>query len=109
MNVLMQASKMCGGIALLLFLPFLVRAGGDEVAIVYNTEMPGSKMVAYHYAAMRHVPTGQIFGFELPTNEIISRDDFTSLLQKPLADRLESAGLWRFGSVNYPAAHGNPA
>jgi uncharacterized protein (TIGR03790 family) len=58
---------------------------------------------------MRHVPASQIFGFDLATNETISRDDFTAQLQNPLADRLEAAGLWRFGQVTYPATNDQPA
>ena len=66
-------------------------------------------MVAEHYAAMRLVPANQIFGFGLTTNEIISRADFTDFLQKPLADRLETAGFWKFGEVTTPATNGQPA
>lgn len=94
---------------LILLLPLLAQAGGDEVAIVYNSNFPDSKIVAEHYAFMRHVPASQIFGFDLTTNETISRDDFKSQLQAPLADRLEDSGLWRFGSVTYPATNGQPA
>jgi uncharacterized protein (TIGR03790 family) len=104
----------CGSIAawlawLLVLAPLVVRAGGDEVVVVYNSRMPESKMVAYHYAAMRKVPAAQIFGFEMTTNEIISREDFTEQLQKPLADKLEAGKLWRFGMVTFPATNGQPA
>jgi len=88
--------------------PFWVRAGGEEVVVIYNSQMPGSKAVAEHYAAMRAVPQNQIFGFGLTTNEIITRADFTDFLQKPLADRLEAAGLWKFGEVTTPATNGQP-
>jgi uncharacterized protein (TIGR03790 family) len=97
------------GLAVLLLAPALVRAGGDEVVVVYNTQMPGSQDVAEHYAAMRHVPAGQVFGFALTTNEVMTRDDFTELLQKPLAAKLEAAKLWKFGSINLPARNGRPA
>jgi uncharacterized protein (TIGR03790 family) len=82
--------------------------GGDEVVVVYNPQMPGSKAVAEHYAAVRHVPAKQIFGFDLTTNEVMSREDFTDLLQKPLAKRIEAAGLWTFGKVTTPATNGQP-
>ncbi len=82
-----------------LLAPLPLLAGGDEVVVVYNTQMPGSEMVARHYAAVRGVPASQIYGFALTTNEIIERDDFTEQLQKPLADRLEKDGIWKFDKV----------
>ncbi|MEY4916900.1 MAG: hypothetical protein RL616_813, partial [Verrucomicrobiota bacterium] len=84
-------------------------AGGEEVVVIYNSQMPGSKDIAQHYAAMRQVPAAHIFSFALTTNEIISRADFTEQLQQPLAEKLESARLWKFGKVNIPAAAGQPA
>ena len=94
---------------LLTLAPLLARAGGDEVVVVYNSQVPESKAVAEHYAAARQVPAKQIFGFGLTTNEVITREDFTDFLQKPLADRLEAAGLWKFGEVTTPATNGQPA
>lgn len=93
---------------LLALAPLLARAGGEEVVVVYNSLMPESKAVAEHYAAMRSVPARQIFGFGLTTNETITRADFTDFLQKPLADRLEVAGLWKFGEVATPGTNGQP-
>ena len=87
----------------------LARAGGEEVVVVYNSQMPGSREVAEHYAAMRQVPATQIFSFALTTNEVIARDEFTEQLQQPLATKLESAKLWKFGKVKIPAANGQPA
>lgn len=86
-------------VCLILFAPFGLQAGGDEVVVIYNTRLPESKAVAEHYAAARHVPERQVFGFGLPITETMSRSDFTELLQKPLADRLEATRLWRFGEV----------
>jgi uncharacterized protein (TIGR03790 family) len=94
----------------LLFLaPVAVRGGGDEVVLVYNSRVPASKVVAEHYAAARQVPAKQIFGFALTTNEIITRADFTDFLQKPLADQLVAAGLWKFGQAEIPANGNQPA
>lgn len=104
--VLMKyASLLC----LFLLGPLAAWAGGDEVVIVYNSRVPESKMVAEHYAAARHVPANQIFSFALTTNEIMTRADFTDFLQKPLADDLEAAGLWKFGEVKIPANKNVPA
>ena len=97
-------------LALLLFLaPVVVRGGGDEVVLIYNSRVPESKAVAEHYAAARQVPAKQIFGFALTTNEIITRADFTDFLQKPLADQLVAAGLWKFGQAEIPANGNQPA
>jgi uncharacterized protein (TIGR03790 family) len=89
--------------------PHLVRAGGDEVVVVYNRNLPESRTVAMFYARMRHVPEKQIYGFSLPTNEIILRGDFHDLLQVPLAQKLASDGLWKFGKISLPAANGLPS
>jgi uncharacterized protein (TIGR03790 family) len=93
---------------LIVFSTLLAHGGGEEVVVIYNSRIPESKNVAEHYAAMRQVPARQIFGFDLTTNEIISRADFTDFLQKPLANRLEAAGLWKFGEVITPATNGQP-
>jgi len=82
---------------------------GDEVVIIYNSRMPGSKDVAEHYAACRRVPKNQIFGFALTTNEDISRAEYHDSLEKPLAKELESKKLWRIGSESIPATNHQPA
>jgi uncharacterized protein (TIGR03790 family) len=88
--------------------PLFVRAGGDEVVVIYNKQVPESKAVAEYYAKMRHVPARQIYGFTLTTNEQMSRDEFRDSLQMPLAHKLEDTGLWRFGSVTIPATNDQP-
>jgi uncharacterized protein (TIGR03790 family) len=87
-----------------LLMPLAVLAGGNEVVVVYNSRVPASRVVAEHYAAARQVPAAQVFGFALTTNEVITRADFTDFLQKPLAAKLEAAGLWKFGPVRIPTA-----
>src|SRR6516162_6386087 len=75
---------------------------GDEVVVVYNSRLPESKDVAEHYAAMRHVPSNQILGFALTTNEIMSRAEFREALQRPLAKALESRKIWHIGPQKIP-------
>lgn len=82
---------------------------GDEVIVVYNMRMPGSKDVAEHYAAMRKVPPNQIFGFNLTTNEAMSRAEFRDVLEKPLAKVLEAKKLWHIAPQTIPATNGQPA
>lgn len=93
---------------LLAIAPCPAHAGGDEVIVVYNSRVPESKMVAEHYAGMRQVPKKQIYGLALSTNEIMSRAEFHNTLQVPLAKKLESDGLWKFGQVKMPATNGQP-
>jgi uncharacterized protein (TIGR03790 family) len=87
----------------------LLAGSGDEVVVIYNPLMPGSKAVAEHYAAVRQVPANQIYGFGTTTNETIARADFADFLQRPLAERLEAAHLWKFGEVTVPGVNGQPA
>lgn len=103
MNIFFRIS-----LVLFVFAPFIVRAGGNEVAIIYNSQVPASKDVAEYYAKMRDVPGSQIFGFSLPTTEVMSREEFKSELQLPLAEKLESAGLWKFGETTIQGADGTP-
>lgn len=96
-------------VLLLALAPFWARAGGDEVVVVYNKRMPGSKAVAEYYAKMRNVPQRQVFGFSLPTDEVISREEFSDSLQFPLARKLESGGFWKFGEMTVASAKGVPS
>jgi len=68
---------------------------GAQAIVVYNTRLPESKALAEYYAQQRQVPTNQIFGFSLSTNEIISRAEFRDSLQKPLAKVISDQKLWR--------------
>lgn len=90
-------------------MPFL-HAGnpGDEVVVVYNTRVPESKDIAQHYAQLRDVPAGQVFGFPMSNLEEISRTDFRDTLQKPLALALADKSLLNFGSQSVPATNGVP-
>lgn len=105
----MNFSKIKWLVAFCLLAPLFVRAGGEEVVVVYNSRLPESKAVAEHYAAVRHVPAKQIFGFALTTNEVMTRADFTDFLQKPLAEKLVAAKLWQFGEVTTLDTNGQPS
>ena len=82
---------------------------GDEVVVVYNSRMPESKAVAEYYAQKRQVPTNQIFGFELSTNEEMSRGEFNGALQLPLAMAIKTNKLWHFETEVVPATNQQPA
>lgn len=81
-------------------------AGGDEVVVIYNSKMPESKALADFYARKRDVPPDQILGFALSEGETMSRAEFRSNLQRPLAKRLEELKLWRLGSGELPGTNG---
>src|SRR5262245_19905178 len=67
---------------------------GDEVVVIYNSRMAESKDLAFYYAQRRDVPTNQVFGFDLPATEMISRAEFHDNLQKPLLKALERQKLF---------------
>lgn len=94
---------------LLIAFPILLHAGGEEVVVIYNANLPESKAVAEHYARARQVPAGQIYGFRLPASEEISRSEFRDSLQLPLAQKLERDGLWTLSAATFPATNGQAA
>jgi uncharacterized protein (TIGR03790 family) len=82
---------------------------GEEVVVVYNSRLPKSKAIAEYYAEKRQVPAIQIFGFDLPTTEEISRGDYEHGLELPLADALNTNKLWHFETSVVPATNQEPA
>ena len=66
-------------------------AGGEEVVVVYNSQVRESKALAEYYAKKRNVPHKQVFGFSLPTGQSFNRAEFREDLQKALWNKLESA------------------
>lgn len=83
-------------------------AGGEEVVVLYNARVPESKPIALEYATKRHVPEEQVFGFDLPTGEEISRAEFRDKFQKQFAQKLEATKLWRIGTLETKDADGKP-
>lgn len=68
----------------------LLRAAGegDRVVVVYNQKVPESRPVAEYYARRREVPTNQIFGFDLPLTETMTRQEYHDQLHQPLLKAL---------------------
>ncbi|HEX4644603.1 MAG TPA: TIGR03790 family protein [Verrucomicrobiae bacterium] len=81
---------------------------GGEVVVVYNTRLAESKGVAEHYAEVRHVPASQVFGFDLPTTETMTRTEFREDLQQPLVKALESRNLWQWHLEFIRGTNGTP-
>ena len=75
---------------------------GDEVVVVYNSALPESKQIATYYAQRRHVPAQQVLGFELTTNENMTRAEFQDSLQRPLSVELEKRKLWHIAPEIVP-------
>ena len=66
---------------------------GDAVVVVYNSAMAESKELAFYYAQCREVPSNQVFGFDLPATETMTRAEFHERLEKPLRKALERQKL----------------
>ncbi|HTL19025.1 MAG TPA: TIGR03790 family protein [Patescibacteria group bacterium] len=81
---------------------------GDEVVVVYNTRVPESKDIAEYYVLKRHIPTNQVFGFDLPTGEDMSRREYELQLQLPLAKAIKANKLWHFETELIPATNHQP-
>src|SRR5438552_2666275 len=81
----------------------LVVGQGNEVVVIYNSRLPESKELAFYYAQRREVPTNQVFGFELPTTEAMTRAEFRDQLQKPLLKAWERQKLFSVRSEIIPA------
>lgn len=87
--------------------PAAAENDGRSVVVIYNKQMPESKSVADHYAEQRGVPAEQIFGYDLPRSEAMTRQQFLELLQEPLLQDLEKGGLFKFSSSK-PDQRGKP-
>ncbi len=98
--------KLPFALVLLLLSRLLLRASGEEVVVVYNAKSAESKALADYYAMKRGVPKAQVFGFDLPTTETISRADFRDALEQPLAKKLEAEKLWRIGTLETTGTNG---
>ncbi len=107
-----QMIKAVVWIGVLLVCPTVSRlqaATGEQVIVVYNTRVPESKALAEYYAEKRQVPTNQLFGFALSTNESVTRAEFRDALQKPLSKAIADRKLWRIAALSKPGTNKEPA
>lgn len=81
---------------------------GAEVAVVYNSRLPESRELAQYYAKRREVPQEQVFGFDLPTGEVITRKDYLNDLETRLFKKLEQTKLFTFGPATNRAPDARP-
>ena len=82
---------------------------GENVLVIFNTEMKGSKDVADHYARARSVPKENLIGLQLPFTETITREDFQSMLVRPLLKETEKRKLLNFKLQPVQTTNGKPA
>lgn len=61
----------------------------QDIIVVYNRSMPGSKDVAEHYVEKRNVPKENMLGIFLSRSESISRIKYESDLLPPLREKLK--------------------
>ena len=64
---------------------------GDEVIVVYNSNLPESIGVARHYAERRQVPQDRLFGLDLPVGETMTRGEVTRA-SGPAASKAPTGG-----------------
>jgi uncharacterized protein (TIGR03790 family) len=72
---------------------WVAEAAGNEVLVIYNSQIPASEAVARHYAQRRSVPDSQLLGLRLPDSGTISRADYISGIQEPVRRHLVEKGL----------------
>jgi len=76
---------------------------GAEVVVIYNSRVPESREVAQYYAKRREVPEAQVFGFDLPTGEAMTRKEYLDDLEGRLFKKLEQNKLFTFGPATNKA------
>jgi len=60
----------------------------SRLLVVYNSEAPESRELAFVYASARNLDRSQVFGISCSTAEEISRDEFESRIRKPIRQHL---------------------
>jgi uncharacterized protein (TIGR03790 family) len=66
---------------------------GESVAVLFNSKLPESRAVAEHYAKLRSIPWNHLIGLPLSDGHTISRREFTTQLEQPLATELAKRKL----------------
>lgn len=66
----------------------------EATLVIFNSRDPESKALANYYAECRSIPRHQVIGLDCPTSEEITREEFSSTIEKPLRKIFESNGWW---------------
>src|SRR5262245_26836521 len=78
-------------------------SAGSEVVVIYNSRVPESREVAQYYTKRREVPPDQVFGFDLPATESMTRKEYLDDLEGRLFKKLEQTKLFTFGPATNKA------
>ncbi|MFM7376023.1 MAG: TIGR03790 family protein, partial [Chthoniobacterales bacterium] len=62
--------------------------------VVFNTRDPESRALADCYAERRYIPYEQVIGLDCPTEEEITRDQFSDTIETPLKKLFDRKGWW---------------
>ena len=62
--------------------------------VVFNTRDPESRALADYYAERRYIPYEQVIGLDCPTEEEITRDQYSDTIEGPLKKLFERKGWW---------------
>ena len=56
----------------------------EAVVVLYNSNLPESRLLARHYAEARSLPRENIVGLPMPASEEISRQQYEKTIRDPL-------------------------
>jgi len=62
--------------------------------VVFNTRDPESRALADYYAERRFIPYEQVIGLDCPTEEEITRAQYTETVEMPLRKLFDRKGWW---------------
>lgn len=72
----------------------------DSIIILYNSDQAESKELAQYYAKQREIPESQLVGLPLPDKGEITRNDYQTLLEKPLRKIFDQNGWWQLAQTS---------
>ncbi|MBJ7257916.1 MAG: TIGR03790 family protein [Chthoniobacterales bacterium] len=67
---------------------------GAATLVVFNTRDPEARALAEYYAGRRSIPAEQVIGLDCPTEEEITREQYTDGIETPLRKLFERKGWW---------------
>lgn len=75
----------------------------EQVAVIFNRNLPESEALAETYAEARSIPASHLVGLDLPDEEQIDRETFDTRLRDPLIEVFDRREWW----LRAPDAEGN--
>lgn len=75
-----------------------------ETVVVYNPEFAKSRELADYYARLRGIPQERVVGLACPLDDSISRQEYDSLLRRPLFEKFVREGWWRLQASSAPVS-----